>query len=130
MNDIYEQSVQPADAELREQVPHLDKQVGFLAFIDGNFAGGEVFGSASLCGRKFQKVLRSYYLDAIDPGVTFPAVSSEQVFAQVKTANHEQFDSIGKGKELRFEAANVQGSWKLVDDLIPHLIVFPRVSDK
>jgi hypothetical protein len=129
MNDVYEQSVNTTDAELREKVPHLDKQVGFLAFIDGNFAGAEVFGSASLCGRKLQKVLRSYYLDSIDPGVMFPAVSAEQVFAQVKTAKHEQFDSIGKGKELRFEAANVQGSWKLVDDLIPHLIVFPRAAN-
>jgi hypothetical protein len=129
MSDMYQQSVDTSDAELREKVPHLEKQVGFLAFIDGNFAGAEVFGSASLCGRKLQKVLRSYYLDSIDSGVAFPAVSAEQVFAQVKTAKHEPFDSIGKGTELRFEAANVQGSWKLVDDLIPHLIVFPRASN-
>lgn len=129
MSDIYEQSVDTSDDELREKVPHLEKQVGFLAFIDGNFAGGEVFGSASLCGRKLQKALRSYYLDSIDAGVKFPAISAEQVFTQVKTAKHEPFDSIGKGTELRFEAANVQGSWKLVDDLIPHLIVFPKAAN-
>ena len=129
MSDMYEQSVDVADAELREKVPHLEKQVGFLAFIDGNFAGGEVFGSAALCGKKLQKLLRSYYLDSIDPGVEFPAISVEQIFAQVQNAKHEQFESVGKGTELRFEASNVQGSWKLVDDVIPHLIVFPKMSN-
>ena len=34
MSDIYEQSVDNTDDALREKVPHLDKQVGFLAFID------------------------------------------------------------------------------------------------
>lgn len=129
MSDIYEQSVDSHDAELRQEMPHLEKQVGFLAFIDGNFAGGEVFGSAALCGRKLQKMLRSYYLDALDRAIEFPAISVEQIFSQVQSAKHEQFESVGKGTELRFEAANVQGSWKLVDDLIPHLIVFPKVSN-
>ncbi len=129
MSDMYEHSVDSADAELRREMPHLEKQVGFLAFIDGNFAGGEVFGSAALCGRKLQKLLRSYYLDSLDRAIEFPAISVEQIFAQVQNAKHEQFESVGKGMELRFEAANVQGSWKLVDDLIPHLIVFPKVSN-
>ena len=129
MSDMYEQSVDSADAELRAEMPHLEKQVGFLAFIDGNFAGGEVFGSAALCGRKLQKLLRSYYLDSLDRAIEFPAISVEQIFAQVQSAKHEQFESVGKGTELRFEAANVQGSWKLVDDLIPHLLVFPKVSN-
>lgn len=129
MSDIYEQSVDSSDAELRQEIPHLEKQVGFLAFIDGNFAGGEVFGSATLCDKKLQKVLRSYYLDSLDTGVEFPAISVEQILKQVKDANHEQFASVGKGTELRFDAPQVQGSWKLVDDLIPHLIVFPKVSN-
>jgi hypothetical protein len=129
MSEIYEQSVDSSDEELRQEIPHQEKQVGFLAFIDGNFAGGEVFGSATLCGKKLQKVIRSYYLDSLDPGVEFPAISVEQILAQVKEANHEQFASVGKGTELRFEAPQVQGSWKLVDDLIPHLIVFPKVSN-
>lgn len=129
MSDMYKQSVDGADAELRNEIPHLEKQVGFLAFIDGNFAGGEVFGSAALCGRKLQKLLRSYYLDSLDSGVKFPAISIDQIFAQVQSAKHEQFASVGKGTELRFQASDVQGSWKLIDDLIPHLLVFPKVSN-
>jgi hypothetical protein len=129
MSDIYESSVDNTETELHAEIPHLEKQVGFLAFIDGNFAGGEVFGSAALCGKKLRKLLRSYYLDSLDQAVEFPAVTVEQIFAQVQNASHEPFAAVGKGTELRFEAPNVQGSWKLVDDLIPHLIVFPRVSN-
>ena len=128
MNDMYESSVENYDEELQASIPHRDKQVGYLAFIGDKFAGGEVFGSAELCGKKLPKLLRSYYLDSLDAGVEFPAITVEQVFAQVKGAHHEQFEAIGKGAELRFETPNVQGAWKLVDDLIPHLVVFPRGS--
>ena len=128
MNDMYESSVENYDEELQTSIPHRDKQVGYLAFIGDKFAGGEVFGSAELCGKKLPKLLRSYYLDSLDAGVEFPAITVEQVFAQVQGAHHEQFEAIGKGAELRFETPNVQGSWKLVDDLIPHLVVFPKGS--
>ena len=128
MSDMYESTIDRTDEELHTTIPHREKQVGFLAFIGGNFAGGELFGSAELCGKKLPKLLRSYYLDSLDAGVEFPAITVEQIFAQLQTAHHEQFAAVGKGTELRFETSNVQGSWKLVDDLIPHLIVFPKGS--
>jgi len=128
MNDMYESSVDSTDEELQVRIPHREKQVGFLAFVGGNFAGGELFGSAELCEKKLPKLLRSYYLDSLDAGVEFPPVTVEQIFAQVQSAHHEQFAAIGKGTEVRFETSDVQGSWKLVDDLIPHLIVFPKGS--
>jgi hypothetical protein len=128
MSDMYESTIDRTDDDLQKSIPHREKQVGFLAFIGGNFAGGELFGSAELCGKKMPKLVRSYYLDSLDAGVEFPAITVEQIFAQMQAAQHEQFEAIGKGAELRFETANIQGSWKLVDDLIPHVIVFPRGS--
>lgn len=131
MSDIYESSIDSTDAgaEMQKEIPHLEKQVGFLAFIDDSFAGGEVFGSSELCAKKLQKLLRSYYLDSLDQAVKFPAITAEQIFAQVQGANHQQFEAIGKGAELRFEAQDVQGSWKLIDNFIPHLLVFPKGSN-
>jgi len=61
--------------------------------------------------------------------LSFPQFPSNRFSLRVQGATHEKFEPVGKGTELRFEAANVQGSWKLVDDLIPHLIVFPKVSN-
>jgi len=128
MSDMYESTIDSTDEDLQKSIPHRERQVGFLAFIDGKFAGGELFGSAELCGRKLPKLVRSYYLDSLDQGVQLPAITVEQVLAQMQAAQHEQFEAIGKGTELRFETPSIQGSWKLVEDLIPHVIVFPRES--
>jgi hypothetical protein len=107
-------------------IPYQQRQVGFLAFIREGFAGCDVFGSPDLCRRKLHKLLRSYYLDSVDREVGFPRVTREQVFEQVRAAEQEQFETVGKGVELRFEGRDVQGAWKLVDDFIPHLMVFPK----
>lgn len=125
MSDIYE-SRRGASDNLTEEIPYQQKQVGFLAFIRDGFAGADVFGSPDLCRRKLHKLLRSYYLDSLDQVVGFPTVTFEQVFEQVRTASQEQFTTVGKGVEWRFEAHDVQGAWKLVDDFIPHLMVFPK----
>jgi hypothetical protein len=60
--------------------------------------------------------------------VRFPALSVEQVMRQVESAPAEQFASVGKGSEFRFETGDVQGAWKVVDDFIPHLMVFPKLN--
>jgi hypothetical protein len=125
MSDIYE-SHRGASESLPVEVPYQTAQVGFLAFIRDGFAGCDVFGSPDLCQRKLHKLLRSYYLDSLDREVGFPRVSFEQIFEQVREAPQEQFETVGKGIELRFEARDVQGAWKLVDDFIPHLMVFPK----
>jgi hypothetical protein len=125
MSDIYE-SRRGASDHLPGEIPYQPKQVGFLAFIRDGFAGGDVFGSPELCRRKLHKLLRSYYLDSLDHAMGFPQITSEQIFEQVRMAAQEPFETVGKGVELRFEARDVQGAWKLVDDFIPHLMVFPK----
>lgn len=125
MSDIYE-SRRGESNYLPVEIPYQQKQVGFLAFIRDGFAGGDVFGSPELCRRKLHKLLRSYYLDSLDQAVGFPRVTFAQVLDQVRTASQEQFETVGKGVELRFEARDVQGAWKLVDEFIPHLMVFPK----
>ncbi|MDQ3817020.1 MAG: hypothetical protein M3362_04935 [Acidobacteriota bacterium] len=129
MSDMFESSVERHDEELRQGIPHRERQVGFLAFINGGFAGGDLFGSPDLCRRKFQKLLRSYYLDALDTGVKFPALTVEQIFEQIRNAPQERFESVGKGTELRFETDKLQGAWVLVDEFIPHLMMLPKLSD-
>jgi hypothetical protein len=60
--------------------------------------------------------------------VRFPPLTVEQIIGQVRAARPEQFETVGKGAELRFEAPDVQGAWKVVDDFIPHLMVFPKLN--
>jgi len=125
MSDIFE-SRSESSVHVEQEVQYQERQVGFFAFIKEGFAGGDVFGSAELCRRKLPKLVRSYYLDSLDAGLNFPALTVEQIFGQIEAAQAEQFAAIGKGTEIRFESKDVQGACKVVDDFIPHLMVFPK----
>lgn len=129
MSDVYESSVSREDeSRLAEEVKPRPGQVGYFAYVREGFAGGDVFGSSELCRAKLSKLLRGHYLDSLDAYVEFPRLSVEQVVEQLRTADPEQFASVGRGTELRFEAAAVQGACKLVDETIPHLAVFPKLN--
>ncbi len=129
MSDVYESSVSGEDeARLEAETRPRPGQVGYVAHVREGFAGGDVFGSSELCRAKLAKLLRGHYLDSLDTYLEFPPLTFEQVIEQVRGARPEQFAAVGKGSELRFEAAAVQGACRLVDETIPHLAVFPKMN--
>jgi hypothetical protein len=125
MADIYERHA-PDPEILNATFSVGENQIGYMAFIKGGFAGSDLFASTEVCRGKMGKLLRGYYLDSRDHGVTFEKVEIDEILREVKTAEHREFDTVGKGRERRFDAAHVQGSWKEVDGLIPHLTILPR----
>jgi hypothetical protein len=129
LSDVYESSVSgEEEARLAEEVRPQAGQVGYFAYVRDGFAGGDVFGSSELCRAKLSKLLRGHYLDSLDTYLEFPRLTVAEVIGQVRGATPEQFRGVGKGEELRFEAASVQGACKLVGDTIPHLAVFPKLN--
>ena len=73
-----------------------------------------------------EKLLRGYYLDSRDDGVTFDKVEIADILREVRGAEHREFETVGKGRERRFDTPHVQGSWKEVDGLIPHMAILPK----
>jgi hypothetical protein len=129
LTDVYESSVSNEDeAKLEEEVKPQAGQVGYFAYVREGFAGGDVFGSSELCRAKLSKLLRGHYLDSLDAYLEFPRLTVADVLAQVRAAHPEQFAAVGKGSELRFESAAVQGACRVVDERIPHLAVFPKLN--
>lgn len=129
LTDVYQSSVTPeVEAQLEASIEAQPRQVGYLAYVRGGFAGGDVFGSSELCRAKLSKLLRGHLLDSLDAHVEFPRLSVEQVIGQVRAAAPEHFDSVGKGSELRFETAQVQGAFKVIGETVPHLMVFPKLN--
>ncbi len=127
MSDIQFALATPeAEKDLFEEIKYQEKQIGFLAFINGGFAGGDVFGSAELCRKQMKKLLRGYYLDAVDEGAKFPKVDAEEILKQISNAKQEEFSAIGKGTELRFETDKIQGSCNMSEENVSHLTIFPR----
>jgi hypothetical protein len=125
MADIYE-SHSPYSAEMNRAFSVQDNQIGYVAFINGGFAGSDVFPSGKVCRRKMEKLIRGYYLDSLDPGIAFVKVDLNEVLREVRAADHHDFGTVGKGNERRFEGAQVQGSWKEVDGRILHLTILPN----
>lgn len=125
MSDIYE-SQSPGPEVLKKAFSVKENQIGYVTFVKEGFAGSDLFGSAEVCRRKMEKLLRGYYLDSLDHGVAFEKVEIEQILREVRAAEHNEFGTVGKGRERRFDAPHVQGSWKEVDGFIPHVTILPK----
>jgi hypothetical protein len=126
MADIYE-SRSPNSEEMNRAFSVRGDQIGYFAFINGGFAGSDIYPSVTLCRRKMRKLLRGYHLDSLDHGLNFDIVELEEILREVRDAEHHDFGTVGKGQERRFEAVHVQGSWKEVDGHIPHLTILPKL---
>lgn len=126
MADIYEQGIKKERLMGTDSLEPVQGQIGYLAYVRGGFAGGDLFCSPELCGRKLRKILKGYLLDSLDEEISFIRVEPGAVMSQIKDARQERFDSVGKGKEVRFDGRLVQGAWKEVDGFIPHLHVLPK----
>lgn len=125
MADIYE-SQAPEPEVLNAAFKVAENQIGYMAFIKGGFAGSDLFTSSEVCRGKMEKLLRGYYLDSQDQGVSFDKVEIEDILREVRTAQHREYETVGKGRERRFEAPHVQGAWKEVDGFIPHVTILPK----
>lgn len=125
MEDIYESQASNLEA-LGKAFKIEETQIGYMAFIKGGFAGCDLFGSTEVCRGKMEKLLRGYYLDSVDKEVVFDKVEIDEILREVRTAEHREFETVGKGRERRFDAPHVQGSWKEVDGSIPHVTILPK----
>jgi hypothetical protein len=98
-------------------VPEKEQMIGFVVALDGKVVAIETFGSPSLF-RKFQdKLLRSYFVEAVDhtydpaKPAAAPAAADITGFSQ-KAARARRSVVIDKksGKTVQFDEKDVQGS--------------------
>jgi hypothetical protein len=127
MADIYESRSLPPEL-LTETFRVEENQIGYIAFIKGGFAGGDLFGSTGACRRKMEKLVRGYYLDSLDAAVAFERIEIPEILRELRDAQSDDFGTVGKGTEKRFEAAHVQGSWMELDGVIQHLTILPKAG--
>jgi len=118
------------DEKLRYHFPILPDQVGYFAFIREGFAGGDIFATHELAARRFYKLLRSYHLDALDRGAEFPGNSLSQVIEDIAKSPTRDFETVGAGRELRFQSERTQGSITYYGDRLAHLTAFPKVESE
>jgi hypothetical protein len=112
-----------------EQLKCIEGQVGTVFSIKGRMAGLEFFDSAETCKLLMPKIIRSYALDAIDPGyrghVASGLGSAAEVIAKVTGSDYSTHKAVGEGEDFRFDTTpGIAGGALFARDRIVHLCAF------
>ncbi|MFN0040988.1 MAG: ARPP-1 family domain-containing protein [Burkholderiales bacterium] len=103
-------------------------QSGAVVAIDGKVAGLELFDSPATFGHFFQKLLRSFALDAIDveePVTSVPAAEIAKAFLEhLAAASAETFAALGDGEDVRLHGPDVVAGALVADGRVRHLAGF------
>jgi len=112
-----------------EQLGCVEGQVGAIFSVKGRLAGMELFDLADTCGLLMPKIIRSYAMDAIDPGYRGHGNSGlgspAEIIALVADSRYTSHQAVGEGDDLRFDATpNIAGGALFARDRIVHMCVF------
>ena len=127
MADVYAQQRQRLD-DYVSAFKLQPGQSGAVVALDGKVVGLELFDSPATFERFFQKLLKSFALDAIDveqPVTTVPAADIATAFLQrLAAASAETFAALGDGEDVRLQGPNVVAGALVADGKVRHLAGF------
>lgn len=126
------------EEKLGQYVEHLkcvEGQVGAVFSVKGQLAGMEFFDRADTCRLLMPKIIRSYALDAIDPGYQGSGKSGPgspaAVIELVTGSGFSSHKAVGEGEDLRFDSTpNIAGGALFARDRIVHLCVFVSAEEQ
>lgn len=127
-----EQVYHDHEENLTRFVTHLkcvEGQVGAVFSIKGRVTGLEFFDAAQTCQLLMPKVIRSYALDAIDPGYRGYQASGldspAEVIARLTGSDYSTHKAVGEGEDLRFDSTpGISGGALFARDRVIHLCAF------
>lgn len=130
MASIYEKEM-PSIEEYVQHFSPVDGQVGAVFMINGQVAGLDAFGRHDTFTSIFEKLVRSYALDAVDwfDSEKEHKCSRSRITAFLKSsfsANVEPHPSVGVGTDCRIESKKVAGFALVLDSQVLHVSLFAR----
>ncbi len=130
MSDVYESSKDGLETYL-EKFRLMECQVGAIFAINGEIVGLECFGFEATFKQFFQKLIKSYALDAIDltGGSCGAPVRPEKARRFVESLTKCRVDphnSIGSGLNLRMNSWTINGAALVDGDQVFHLSAFRK----
>jgi hypothetical protein len=124
MADAYASRAGDLDAYAKAFRPQA-RQRGAVVAMDGKVVGLEVFDSAAVFAKYFDKLVRSYALDAIETanGKTLapPEVEVRQFLEKMKAAAAERFAALGEGEDIRLKGEGIAGGALAAGGRVVHL---------
>jgi hypothetical protein len=118
-----------------ERLDCVEGQVGAVFFVKGRLAGLEFFDRTDTCRLLMPKIIRSYALDAIDPGYRGSenvAIGSPGDLIKLVTGSaYSSHKAVGEGEDLRFDSTpNIAGGALFARDRIVHMCVFVTAEEQ
>ncbi|MFO7555885.1 MAG: DUF6569 family protein [Desulfobacterales bacterium] len=130
MADVYESYEDPL-SEFLKNFQLIDWQVGAVFAVDGRVIGIEGFGCHDTFKRFFDKLVKSYALDALDSrdkqqSKSVPPDDARRFVASAIKSKGENHPSLGLGKKVTFESRTASGSALVEGDRVLHLSAFRK----
>ena len=130
MANIYEKDM-PSIQEYASYFRLIDSQVGAVFMINDKVVGMDGFGNSDSFSKIFNKLIKSYALDAIDwfdPEKECKGLKGEvtKFMKASRAARVESHESVGLGVDYRMESRKITGFSLVFDNQILHLSVFAR----
>ena len=125
MHEIYEKRGGDL-GDYQEHFPYIPGALGLLVALNGRIAGGDVFDQPGTAEALWQKLVRSYALDALESEAA-PAVTREQAvetLKRAKQARSEVYPSLALGEDVRFESEGLVGGGLVYKDKAVHVNLF------
>lgn len=133
MHDIYKDR----EEELKKYEESFNPepgQTGFVAVINNEVVGCDIFGRKNILPRVYKKLLKGYILDALDRNVKNRETASKkednakekaELFLDgLKTVRKEVFKSAGEGEDIRLEDKNSSGFALVHNNNVIHIAAF------
>ncbi len=130
MADVYE-TYEDRLSEFLTVIKLIEFQVGAVFAINGNILGLESFSSHDTFERFFEKLVKSYALDAMDTteaskNVSVPPSKAKRFVESVAKSKGEPHPSLGLGENITFASMTVSGSALAEGDRLIHLSAFKK----
>jgi hypothetical protein len=130
MADVYER-YEDKLSDFINKFQLIEWQVGAVFAMDGQIVGLEGFGCHDTFKRFFDKLVKSYALDALDSRdssqeESVPPNKAHRFIESTLKSKGERHPSIGLGTNITFESRMVSGAALVNDDRVLHLSAFKK----
>lgn len=121
-------------SDYSEKFQIIDCQIGAVFAIDGQVLGLESFGCSDTFGRFFEKIVKSYALDALDSRKSRKSKSATPEAARrfIQSASKgktERHPTLGMGEAITIESRVVSGATLTEQNRVIHLSAFRKIKD-
>lgn len=123
MADLYEASGATLQGYV-DAFQALSNQAGAFFFLGEELVGFDVFDKPETFARLFQKLLRSYAIDAVEEAANRPSTPSadkaEALIESLSSADWHRYPATGLGTDFRLQSSRVTAASLVVDDIVVH----------